>query len=101
MAPSSQREEEMEEGEEGGVDAYFAMLRWTKMSPGLAAVTTDSGTRESAQPIQSTCKNGRTCQRLDSSLWQAHGVMAGTRRRGELDRMRGGRERWRGREIAI
>lgn len=31
---------------------YFPILRLTKMSPGLAPVTTDSGTRESAHPIQ-------------------------------------------------
>ena len=35
-----------------GEGAYFAMLRCTKMSPGREAVMTDSGTRESAQPIQ-------------------------------------------------
>ncbi len=40
----------------GGATAYFAMFRWTKMSPGREAVKTDSGTRESAQPIQSTCQ---------------------------------------------
>lgn len=33
---------------------YFAMLRVTKTSPGLQAMTTLSGTRESAQPIQRT-----------------------------------------------
>lgn len=34
--------------------AYFAMFRWTKISPGLQAMMTLSGTRESAQPIQRT-----------------------------------------------
>ena len=33
----------------------MAMLRWTKISPGFDAVTTLSGTRESAQPIHRTC----------------------------------------------
>ena len=36
--------------------AYFAMLRWVKMTPGMHFSMTDSGTLESAQPIQSTCK---------------------------------------------
>ncbi len=31
--------------------SHLAMLRWTKISPGVDAVRTDSGTRESAQPI--------------------------------------------------
>lgn len=31
---------------------YFAIFRWTKISPGLEAVMTDSGTLESEQPIQ-------------------------------------------------
>ena len=52
------------EKEEGGrigtrtrnraTDTHFAMLRWTKISPGYEFVITDSGTRESAQPIQRT-----------------------------------------------
>jgi hypothetical protein len=33
---------------------YFAMFLCTKISPGLHAVITDSGTRESAQPIHRT-----------------------------------------------
>lgn len=41
--------------EKAGRGTYFATLRCTKMSPGLTAVMTDSGTRESAQPIQRTC----------------------------------------------
>jgi len=42
-------------GENEIVDAYLAMFLWTKMSPGLDAVMTDSGTRESEQPIQRIC----------------------------------------------
>lgn len=40
-----------------GEGTYLAMLRCTKISPGLQARTTLSGTRESAQPIQRTCVN--------------------------------------------
>lgn len=41
------------------VGTYFAMLRVTKISPGLQAATTLSGTRESAQPIHRTCECGQ------------------------------------------
>ena len=41
--------------EEGRGVTHLAMLRWTKTSPGFAARTTDSGTRESAHPIQRSC----------------------------------------------
>ena len=34
---------------------HFAMLRSTKISPGIELVIKDSGTRESEQPNQSTC----------------------------------------------
>ena len=33
---------------------YLAMFLWTKISPGLDPVTTDSGTLESEQPIHNT-----------------------------------------------
>jgi hypothetical protein len=36
------------------VYTYLAMFLCTKISPGLDAVMTDSGTRESEQPIQRT-----------------------------------------------
>ena len=39
-------------------ETYLAMLRWTKTSPGRAPVMSDSGTRESAHPIQRTCAGG-------------------------------------------
>jgi hypothetical protein len=38
-------------GENKCRETYFAIFRWTKMSPGLEPVT-DSGTLESEQPIQ-------------------------------------------------
>ena len=40
------------------METYLAMLRWTKTSPGRAPVMSDSGTRESAHPIQRTCAGG-------------------------------------------
>lgn len=44
---------------EGWGRAYFATLRCVKMSPGLEAVMTLSGTRESLHPIQSTYNFGQ------------------------------------------
>ena len=53
--------------------AYFAMFRCTNMSPGLEAVTTDSGTRESAQPIQRTWSGGGGQCRVVSGAEAEHG----------------------------
>ena len=50
-------------GERGNeAETHFAMLRCGKISPGFDFVITDSGTRESAQPFQSTCPSERRHQ---------------------------------------
>ena len=51
------------------------MLRWTKMSPGMEAVMTDSGTRESEQPIQSTCERQTGVSATSEGF---HSIMKGT-----------------------
>ena len=42
------------------IKTYLAMFLWTKISPGLDPVTTDSGTLESEQPIHSTYQKPRS-----------------------------------------
>ena len=37
-------------------EPYFATFRWTKITPGLEPVITDSGALESEQPIHRVCE---------------------------------------------